>query len=61
MDEQPERLRVSYRFMPKTVKLLKQVQNVDEPVYSGRTLTWLIEFAIEQQYQPVVDAIKEPA
>ena len=61
MDEQPERLRVSYRFMPKTVRLLKQVQNVDEPVYSGRTLTWLIEFAIEQQYQPVIDAIKEPA
>ena len=61
MDEQIERLRVSYRFMPKTVTLLKQVQSMKEPVYSGRPLTWLIEFAIEQQYQPLVDAAKEPA
>ena len=55
MNEQVERLRVSYRFLPKTVNLLKQVKESDEPIYTGRTLTWLIEFAIEQQYQPIVD------
>ena len=56
MNEQTERLRVSYRFLPKTVNLLKQVKDSDEPIYAGRPLTWLIEFAIEQQYQPIVDA-----
>ena len=58
MDEQIERLRVSYRFMPKTVALLKRIKYTHEPVYSGRTLTWLIEYAIEQQYQPIIDKLE---
>jgi len=48
-----DKLRVSYRFRPETVRTLKKVQRKNDPVYSGRSITWLIEHAIEQYYKPM--------
>lgn len=63
MDNSTEKLRVSYRFSPGTVELLKEMQKVppaDQPLFSNRSMTWLIEYAIATVYQPIVDAVKEP-
>ena len=64
MDNAQEKLRVSYRFNPGTVELLKQMQTVsqmEQPRFSNRSMTWLIEYAVATVYQPIVDATKEPA
>ena len=63
MDNTQEKLRVSYRFNPGTVELLKQMQTIppaEQPLFSNRSMTWLIEYAIATIYQPIIDAAAEP-
>ena len=62
MDNTKEKLRVSYRFSPGTVELIKKMQALPQtkPVYSNRSMTWLIEHAVETVYQPIINAATEP-
>jgi hypothetical protein len=46
--------RVSFRFDQESIDILDKVSEVDDDLYKGRSRTWLIEYAIRQQYQPVV-------
>jgi hypothetical protein len=61
MNNATEKLRVSYRFNKETVALLKKVQShEDQPVYAGRSITWLIEYAIMEHYRSVVNGQASP-
>ena len=59
--EMKTKQRVNFRFDEATIALLEKMQKAPDPLFSGRPMTWLVEYAVTQQYQPIVDAIKEPA
>jgi len=64
MNNTKEKLRVSYRFDAETVAILKEVQNIpatEQPLFNNRSMTWLIEYAVNTVYKPIVDAASEPA
>ena len=51
MDNESEKLRVSYRFDKKTVDLLKKAQKSGNPMYQRRSMTWLLEYAVATLYE----------
>ena len=53
--------RVNFRFDEATIVLLEKMQKSPNPLFNSRPITWLVEYAVTQQYQPIVDAVKEPA
>ena len=54
MEKTKESKRVGYVFSPDTVNKLKELCNLDAPIYSGRTATWMVEYAIHELHRRAV-------
>ena len=50
-----EKLRVSYRFDAETVQILQMAQASDNPLYSNRPMTWLLQHAVKELYGSIAD------
>jgi len=55
MVKQHEKLRVSYRFDAETVKRLQAAQECATPLFNGRSMTWLLEYAVERCYGSLLE------
>ena len=54
--EKQSKLRVSYRFDADIIDILKLAQKSDNPLYSNRPMTWLLQNAVRQQYSQLQPA-----
>ena len=53
--------RVGYVFRADTVKKLQWLGELKQPMYEGRSATWLVEYAISELYHRLIENEKEPA
>ena len=53
--------RVGYVFSADTVEKLRQLGELEQPIYEGRSATWLVEYAISELYHRLIESRKEPA
>lgn len=51
--------RVGYVFSADTVEKLKQLGELKEPIYEGRSATWLVEYAISELHYRKFEGSKE--
>ena len=53
--------RVGYVFNADTVEKLRQLGELMEPLYEGRSATWIVEHAISELHYRKIESNKEPA